>query len=79
MEVDCRVNKSFQLQPVRLLVFHPPRTGMTRRLEHHALSLREVFQVPKLTQLSLSEVRIIGASVSQEKKDVLGAVSLITG
>ena len=78
VKITRRVSKSFQLQPLRWLVFHPPKTGMTRRLEHHALSLREVCQVPRLTPLTLSVVKTIRASVSQEKKDDLGADSLVT-
>ena len=38
-----------------------------------------MFQAPKLTLLSRSVVRTIQASVVQEKRDVLGAVSLVTG
>ena len=41
VEVARRVSRSFQLQLLRQLVFHPLRIGMTRRVEHHALSLRE--------------------------------------
>ena len=59
-------------------MFHPPRIGRTRRAEHQDLSLREVFQAPKLTPLDLSVVRTIRACVLQEKKDVLDVVSLIT-
>ena len=77
--VACRVSRSFQLHPLHQLVFHLPRKGMTRRLEIQALSLREVFQAPTLTPLALSVVRAIRAYVLQEKKDVLGAVSLFTG
>ena len=59
VEVARRVSKSFQLQLLRQLVFHPPRIGMTRRVEHHTLNLREVFQAPRLTPLALSVVRTI--------------------
>ncbi|XP_069147059.1 uncharacterized protein [Solanum lycopersicum] len=45
----------------------------------HYLSLREVFKEPRLTPLALTVVRTVQASVSQEKKDFLGAVSLVTG
>ena len=79
VEITRRVGKMFKNLPLHQLLFHPPRTGMTRRVEHQALSLREVFQAPRLTSLPLSIVRTIRASVLQEKKDVLGAVSLVTG
>ena len=52
---------------------------MTRRVENQTLSLTEVIQAPRLTPLSLNVVKIIQASVSLEKKDALGAASLITG
>ena len=78
VEIAHRVSKSFQLQPLRQLVFHPPIIGMSRRGEHQALSLREVFQAPRLTPLSLSVVSTIWASVLQEKNGVLGAVCLVT-
>ena len=51
---------------------------MIKRLEHHALSLREVFLAPTLTPIALTVVRTIRASVSQEKKDALGVVNLVT-
>ena len=79
MEFTHRVSNSFQLQPFHQLVFHPPRTGMTRRVEHQALSLKEVFLASRLTPLALSDVRIIRTIVSQEKKDSLGEVSVFTG
>ena len=78
VEIARRVNRSFQLLPLYQLVFHPPRIGMTRRVEHQTLSLREVFQAPRLIPLALSVARTIQASVSQERKDVLGAVSMVT-
>ena len=43
VEIVRRVSRSFQLQPFRQLVFHPLRTGMDRRVEQQALSLREMF------------------------------------
>ena len=52
---------------------------MTRRVEHQALSLMKVFQAPRLTPLSPSVVKTIHESVLHKKKDVLGAVSLVTG
>ena len=55
------------------------KTGMAIRVEHHTLILREVFQALRLTPLSLSVVRTIRVSVSQEKKDALGEVSLVIG
>ena len=79
MEIARRVSKSFQLQPCRELVFHPSKIGMSRRLEKQNLSLREVFQAPRVTPLALSVVKTIQTSVSQEKKDALGEVSLVTG
>ena len=39
----------------------------------------EVFQAPRLIPLALSMVRTIQASVLQEKRDVLGMVSQVTG
>ena len=54
VEIARRVSICFQLLPLRQLVFRPSRTGMTRRLEHQAISLREVFQEPRLTPLALS-------------------------
>ena len=54
MEIALRVSKSFKLQPLHQLEFHPPRTGMTRRLDHQYLSFREVFQAPRLTPLAVS-------------------------
>ena len=79
VEIARRVGKSFWPQPLQQLVFHPPRTSMTRRVENQALNLREVFQAPRLTPLSLSVVRTIQASVLQERRDVLDVVSLVTG
>ena len=79
VEIARIVSRIFQLQPFCQLVFHPSRTGMTKTVDHRALSLREVFQAPKLTPLSLSEVRTIWASVLKEKRDVLGVVRLVTG
>ena len=79
VEITCNVSRSFGIQPLHQLVFHSPRTGMTRRVEHEALNLREVFQAETFTSLSLSVVRTIWASVLQEKRDVLGAVSLVIG
>ena len=38
-----------------------------------------MFKAQRLTPLSLSLVRTILESASQERKDVLGAVSLVTG
>ena len=78
VDIACRVSRSFWLQLLHPLVFHPPRIGTTRRVEHQDLNLREVFQAPRLTTLALSVVRTIGASVSQEKKNGLGAFSLVT-
>ena len=52
---------------------------MTRRVEYQALNLMEVFQEPRLTPLAVNVVRNIRGSVLQEKRDVLGAVSLVTG
>ena len=51
---------------------------MIKRLENQDLSLREVIQAPRITPLALSVVRTIRSSVSHEKKDVLGAVILVT-
>ena len=79
MEIARRVSRSFQLPPLRQLVFHPPRTGITRKVEHQALNLREVFQAPRHIPIALGVVRTIRASVLREKRDVLGAVSLVTG
>ena len=79
VEIARRVGRSFQLQPLHHIVFHPPSTGMTRSVVHQALNFREVFQAPRLTPLALSVVRTIRAIVSQDNKDVLGAVSLVTG
>ena len=47
VEIAYRVNISFLLQLLHQLVFHPPRISMTRRVEHQALNLREVFQAPR--------------------------------
>ena len=55
-------------------MFHPPRTGLTRRLEQQAPSLKEVFQAPRLTPLALSVIRTIHESALKERKDVLGVV-----
>ena len=52
-------------------MFHPPRVGMISKVGHHALSLREVFQVPKPTQLTVSIVRTISASALQKMDDSL--------
>ena len=79
VEIAHRVSRSFQLQPLHQLVFHTPKSGMTRRVEHQALNLREVFQAPRLTPLALSVVRIIQVSASQERKDVLVMIILVTG
>ena len=79
VEIARIVSRIFQLQPFCQLVFHPSRTCMTKTVEHRALSLREVFQAPTLTPLSLSVVRTILVFVLQEKKDVLDVVSLVTG
>ena len=79
VEIARRVSKSFRLQPFYQPLFHPPRTGMTRRVEHEPLNLREVFQAPRCTPLVLSVVRTIRASFLQEKTNVLGVVSLVTG
>ena len=68
VEISRRATKSIQLLLLRQQVFHPPRTGMTSRVEHKALCLRELFQAPKLTQLSLCSVRTIQKSVSQERR-----------
>ena len=79
MEISRRVSRSFGLQPLHQPVFHPPRTGMTRRVDHQSLNLREVFQAPRLTPLSLGVVRTIWVSILKEKRDVLGEVNLVTG
>ena len=79
VEIDHKVSRSFQILLLRHLVFHPPRTGMTRRVDHQSLNLREVFQAPRLTPLALSMIRTIWASVLQEKRNVLGEVSLVIG
>ena len=79
VEISLRFSKSFQLHPLRQLVFHPPRIEMTGRMEHQDLSVREVFQAPSLTPLALSVVRWILASFSHERKVFLGAVSLVIG
>ena len=68
MEIARRVSINFQLQRLHLLVFHYPRTGMTRRLDHQALSLMELFQAPRLIPLALSVVRTIRANVLKEKR-----------
>ena len=57
VEIARRVSRSLQLQPLHQVVFHPPIIGMTRRSEHQALSLREVFQKQTFTPLALSVVR----------------------
>ena len=79
VEITRRVSKCFHLQNLHNLVFHPPRIGMTRRAEHLALCLTELFQAPTLTPPALSVVRTIRACVFQEKKDVLDVVSLVKG
>ena len=66
VEIARRVNKSIKLHPIHQLVFHPPRTAMTRRVEYKALNLKEVFQARRLTPLSISMVRTIPASVLRE-------------
>ena len=78
VEITRKVSRSFPLKPLYQFVFHLSRTGMTRRVEHQTLNLREVFQAQRLTPLALSVVRTIRASVLQKKRDVLGAVSLVT-
>ena len=52
---------------------------MIPRLRHQVLSPMEVFQAPILTPLTLIVVRAIKVSASLERKDDLGAVSLVTG
>ena len=79
VEIARRVSRTFRLQPLHQLVFHHARTVMTRMVEHHALNFREVFQEPRLNPLALTVVRTIWTSVLKDKKDVLGAVSLVTG
>ena len=59
VEIAHSVSRSFWLQSLHHLVFHPPRTGMTIRVQHQALNLRKVFQAPRLTPLALSVVRTI--------------------
>ena len=54
VKIARRVCRSFQPQPLRQLVFNPPRIG---KVMIHALSLREIFQSPRLTPLYLSVVR----------------------
>ena len=77
--ISSRDSGSLMLQSLHQLVFHPPRTSMTRIVEHEALNLRKVFQEPRLTPLSQGVVRTIPASVLEEKRDVFGAVSLVIG
>ena len=79
VEIAHRDSRSFWLQPLHQLVFYPPITGTTRRVDQKALNLKEVFQAPRLTPLSLSLVRTIRVSVLREKRDVLGAVNLVNG
>ena len=79
VKIACRASRSFQLHPLHQLMFHYPRTSKTRRVEHKALNLREVFQAPRLTPLSLGVVRTIWVSILKEKRDVLGEVNLVTG
>jgi len=79
VEFARRVNINFQLKHLHQLVFRPPSSDKIRKVGHQALSLREVFQETKPTQLALSVVRTIRASALQERKDALGVVSLVTG
>ena len=59
VKIPRGVNGIFLPQPLHELVFHPPRTGVTRRLENKALSLKQVFKAQRITPLSLSVVRTI--------------------
>lgn len=56
----------FLSQPHLYPVFHPLCSVKIRKAGHKGLSLRDVFQVPKHTRLSLRVVRIIEASVQWE-------------
>ena len=63
VEIAQRVSRSFKLQALNHLVFHPPRTGMTIRIENQALRLKKVFQAPRLSPHALSVVRTIQESI----------------
>ena len=67
MEIAHRVNRSFDPQPLHQLVFHPPRIGIIRSLGHQHISLKKVFQAPRLTPLDLSVVITIQMSVSRKE------------
>ena len=58
VEIAYRVSKTLQPQLLSQLVFHPPITSMTRKLEEQTLRLWEVFQAPRLL-FSLSVVGTI--------------------
>ena len=79
VDIARRVSRNFQSQPFRHLVFHHLRTSMIRRLRQQVLSPMEVLQAPILTPLTMIVVRDIKVSASLERKDDLGAVSLVTG
>ena len=76
VEIARSFSRSFRLQHLHQLVFHPPSSVMIRKVGRQALSLKVVFQAPKPTQLVQSVVRTIQASVLHERKDVLGVVNL---
>ena len=78
VEITHSVSKIFQLQPLLQQVFHPFKIRYDKKVRDQALSLRIVFQEPTLTPLSLCMVRNIHASASYERKDVLGALTLVT-
>ena len=67
VEISHKGRISFQLQPLHKLVFYPPRTGMTKSVEHQGLSLAQVFKEPRFTPHDLCVVKPIQASVSQQK------------
>lgn len=52
---------------------------MIKRVRHHALRLKVVFQATEPTQLVPSMVKTIWVSILKPKKEALGVVSLVTG
>jgi len=79
VEIAHSFSRSLQLQHLYQLVFHPPSSEMIGKVGHQVLSIRGVFQAPEPTQLVQSVVRTIRANALQERKNVLGVVSLVTG
>ena len=43
VEIVRRVSKKFQPQSIHGLVFHPPRTGMIKRLGKQVVGIKELF------------------------------------